>query len=517
MSPQGAVLARFNATMAYAHVGAIASALDAETLAAGPGGQLWFSWGPYPVGVGYLDSKPSVPYPEWESGSEPQAMVLGADGRLWLSFTGAAANSSTGNYGFVDAANLTETAYTARQQVFGLTNGPGLDVSYVSMDNYLYEIATSVSAATASAGPSSIALSLPTPAQAFSKMVVVAASAVIAVGGVLFITFPANLFNLPFDENYEAIATWVARRRRRIRQLLQRPDQPAIARTLAPTSRTHASSSEPGTSTLPMFIAVLDAGALFGSVLDPRFGLNVTTIESFCGVAVATVAGIAIRGVVACVYHRQRARRSPARLRALPLGLVIAATCVAVSRLSGFQPGYLYGIVCAVTFGRRLSTRAEGQLAGLITAAIIATSVIAWLLWLPINPGAQQPGAFAGVVVLDDFLASMFTGGLVGTMIGLLPLRFLPGYSLKEWSTPVWAITFAVALFAVFDILVLSSTSSGSNRAPLLTTFLLFVVVAALTILFREYFSRRWRAAHGVVVRGFRAHLYELLTSHPRP
>jgi hypothetical protein len=44
-----------------------------------------------------------------------------------------------------------------------------------------------------------------------------------------------------------------------------------------------------------------------------------------------------------------------------------------------------------------------------------------------------------------------------------------------------------------------------------------FVVFAALTILFRAYFSRRWRAAHGVVVRGFRAHLDDLLTSHPMP
>jgi hypothetical protein len=262
---------------------------------------------------------------------------------------------------------------------------------------------------------------------------------------------------------------------------------------------------------------VLVVGVLFGSLRDPRFGWNLTTVESFVAVAVATVTGIAIRGVVTGVYYRRRVSASSARLRALPLGLVVAGACVAISRLAGFQPGYLYGVVCSVMFLGRLTARDEGRLAGLITIAIVATSVIAWLLWVPISGGAAQPGAFAGVVVLDDFLASTFTGGLVGTMIGLLPLRFLPGYSLKQWSTPVWAMTFAAVLFGVVDILLLSSRSTGPNRAPLLTTLVLFVLFAAATILFREYFARRWRAAHGVVVRGFRAHARDLLTRRSGP
>ncbi|HAW10018.1 MAG TPA: hypothetical protein DCX12_02895 [Chloroflexi bacterium] len=33
---------------------------------------------------------------------------------------------------------------------------------------------------------------------------------------------------------------------------------------------------------------------------------------------------------------------------------------------------------------------------------------------------------------IADFLASVFVGGLVGTVISLLPLRFLPGWDLSD-------------------------------------------------------------------------------------
>jgi hypothetical protein len=53
-------------------------------------------------------------------------------------------------------------------------------------------------------------------------------------------------------------------------------------------------------------------------------------------------------------------------------------------------------------------------------------------LWFAANDfadayGYSQSGASFVLVILDDFLAAVFVGGLVGTMIGLLPLRFLPG------------------------------------------------------------------------------------------
>lgn len=59
---------------------------------------------------------------------------------------------------------------------------------------------------------SSVASSLPTPAQAFANAGEVVASIAVAAGGTLFITFPAQLFNLTFQENYDLIVAWLRRR-----------------------------------------------------------------------------------------------------------------------------------------------------------------------------------------------------------------------------------------------------------------------------------------------------------------
>jgi hypothetical protein len=367
----------------------------------------------------------------------------------------------------------------------------------------------------AATGPSSIATSLPTPAQAFSNPVVVAVSVAVATGGALFITFPAQLFNLTFEENYPAIAAWVERRRRRFGRILRGAGQVPPPQAPPVPDATAAAEPRGRGSSLAAFVIVLALGSLLGSLLDPKFGANLPTVETYIGVVLAVLTSIAVKGTVAGLYHRRRHRQVAAQLHALPLGLAVAIVCVVVSRLTDFQPGYLYGVICGVTFAVQLNIKQAGHLTELTTLAVIALSVIAWLLWVPVNRGAIQPGAFSGLIVLDDFLAALFVGGLVGTAVGLLPLRFLPGHELKRWSTFAWASTFAVAVFGVIDIIVLSSTSSGGKPAPLLTTIILFVLFGGATLLLREVFIRRSGAAHGVSVVGFRAHVAALFSARP--
>ena len=354
-------------------------------------------------------------------------------------------------------------------------------------------------------GASSIATSLPTPLQAFSNPVLVAASVAVATGGILFITFPAHLFNLTFEENYAAISGWI-QRRRLLRYVSRR------------TRSEHDHSAEkPGRRRrLITFVAVVVLAAVFGSLLDPGFGANVTTVNTAIAIALAVIAGIAVRALVLGAYHRVRHGEARWRFYALPLGLVVALVCVLVSRLTTFQPGYLYGVVCGVVFARRLTDCEEGEATELSALAVLAVSVLAWLLWLPVKDPATRPGAFAGLVILDDLLAAIVIGGLVGSVIGLLPLRFLPGGVLVRWHRrAAWLPTFALALFLVVDVLVITPQSSSGNKAPLITTLLLFIVFGGSSVLFREYFARRWRRDHGVTLVGVRSFLRDLVSAHP--
>ena len=371
-------------------------------------------------------------------------------------------------------------------------------------------------------GVATIAGSLPRPSDAFDSTTTLIVSAAAAVGGIFFLTFPANLFNLTFHENYAAIQAWWMglgsrfRRKRRRASALAAVDPAAPIDTSTPVN---PSAPEPEHENRlrerVWFAFVVLFGALLGALLDPRFGANARTLDSFVAVVATVIVGAALPALVTAVYHRRSAGSAAYRLEALPGGLLIAAACVLVSRMSGFQPGYLYGVVAGVAFTRTLAKRQKGHVLALSTLTTLSVAIVAWFVWVPVDRIAEKPGAFAGVVIADDFLGSMFVGGLVGTVIGLLPLQFLPGWSLKEWHRGVWAALFAIASFGVVDFLLLGHRGQHTKSGSLVTTIVLFVLFAVGSVVFRDYFARKRRAAGGVKLRGFRDWLRDLVTPAP--
>ena len=243
------------------------------------------------------------------------------------------------------------------------------------------------------------------------------------------------------------------------------------------------------------FVLVLVAGALLGAFLDPSFGANARTVLSFMSILVAMVFGVFLSGLVTGGYHRARKHgKVPFKFEALPGGLVVAAVCVLISRGTGFAPGYLYGIVCGVGYTRKLAKNEEGHLVALGAAAKVVLAVAAWAAWSAITRDASKPGTFFGTVLVDDFLASLFVSGMVGTVLSLFPLRFMPGHKLKQWHTGVWALTFGVSFFLLVQVLLRPhSGSSGRSHVPLVTTIVLFVVFAGGSLLFRDHFVRKER------------------------
>ena len=242
------------------------------------------------------------------------------------------------------------------------------------------------------------------------------------------------------------------------------------------------------------FSVVLLAGALVGSLLDPAFGPNLRTVVSYVAIVVAMAAGVYVSGLVTSSYHRARRHgKLPYKLEALPAGLAIGAACVLVSRGTGFEPGYLYGVICGVTFGWQLKKHEEAHLVALGSAAKVLLAVVAWLVWDGVHNYADKAGSFLGAVLLHDFLASLFVSSLVGTVISLFPLRFLPGHTLKSWRRGVWAATFGVSLFVLVQVLLRPHGSSGPPHTPLVTTLALFALFGLGSVLFRQHFVNKRR------------------------
>ena len=353
-------------------------------------------------------------------------------------------------------------------------------------------IATFVTRAGLSSSTSPIATALPTPHQAFSSVVHTVENVAIASAAIVLITFPAQMFNSTLDENYEEILAMWRRFLWRIggkRRLARKRRRNGLQEKNAPQEKSR-------TSELITFAVVVVVGSLIGGFRDPHFGFNLASVANFFGTLGALLVLIAVPAATATAYRRIRGRSTHIELRAIPAGIAVAAVTVLISRLAHFEPGYLYGFVCGIAFAHRLGKSEEGHVVGLESTATLLAAVAAWAAFIPIDGIALRPGANFGVVLVDDWLASIFVGGLVGVTIGLLPLRFLPGGTLAKWHRGVWAAMFGVALFGIVAIML--RPSSGPARpgsAPVITAIVLFVVFGGGSVAFREYFARRRPAA----------------------
>lgn len=323
--------------------------------------------------------------------------------------------------------------------------------------------------------PSTFSSALATPQQSFSSVGTTIANVVITLALMLFITFPAQLFNKTLEENYDDIRDiltrrfgWLARMRREVQR------------------------ESTGRTRLMVFGAVVLGGALLGSLNDPGFGFNASSALTYLGVVASMMVGVWTGTTVAKVYRRARGVDTGGHLHALPAGLVVAGVCVLLSRSTHFTPGYLYGVIFGVAFTAKLTRSVESVGIVVATTATLTLAVLAWILWIPAHDRTLGDSANPGLILAVDVLASMVVGGFVGSVIGLFPLRFLNGGTLFTWNRGVWGGTFGVALFGLVQVLLHPGSSPAhSGNAPVITAIVLFALFGVVSVGFNQYFERR--------------------------
>ena len=166
-----------------------------------------------------------------------------------------------------------------------------------------------------------VASKLETPGEIFHSPGHDVVNAVITVGAVIFITFPANIFNQTFSENYEEILLIFGNWRRRLRRLFgvftpRTPDPapPAAASVAAGTAvvatpatdvlSSKSTENSPDRVTLFGFLLVLVIGSIFGGLLDPRFGMNRQSLVSFGATLLAFTWGAILSWLIARAFRR---------------------------------------------------------------------------------------------------------------------------------------------------------------------------------------------------------------------
>ncbi|MBV9292015.1 MAG: hypothetical protein JO222_06160, partial [Frankiales bacterium] len=304
---------------------------------------------------------------------------------------------------------------------------------------------------------SALTAALDTPARVLGSPLRDLANIAIALGVMLFITFPANLFNKTFEENYDDIAAFWRRRLGPVGMAAGRwKETPSdVRRRLG-------------------YAATVVIGAVLGMELNPATGADLASLTNFLATMATIVASTMLGFGVSVWFRRRRGIATRAQVHGLPGGLLVAAICVALSRGAHFRPGYLYGVVAGVSFAAALGKRENGQLVALSHVVSFAVAIAAWLIWIPVNHAASHPGSSLALVGIDDVLGALFVGALVGGTIQLIPLSFMPGRALAAWHRGVWSAVFVVTLFTlVAAVLNPGQSNVHPGEASIITAVIL--------------------------------------------
>ncbi len=279
----------------------------------------------------------------------------------------------------------------------------------------------------------------------------------------LLIPFPGQLFNSTLEKNAEEVRGWF--RWFRLPAGLQRGDL-----WRSPVG-------------VGVFIGV--ASVLY-ALLDPGLGLNLASLAEVVGFAIGILLTTAVFSLPSFLLHRRAG--SAGALKVLPLSLVVGAVCVLISRLTSFEPGYLYGLLLGLHFAHDLGAAGEGRSVSLAALTMVAAALVAWVLL-----GAMGDSGDIVGIALRTALASTMVGGLEGAALGLLPLRFQPGERVWAWNRLIWGALFAGSMF-LFVLLLVNPASgylSDSSNTPLVTIVALLVAFGAVSIGFWGYFRFR--------------------------
>ena len=165
-----------------------------------------------------------------------------------------------------------------------------------------------------------------------------------------------------------------------------------------------------------------------------------------------------------------------------------------LTRLTNFQPGYLYGLVVAVVVASEVSVAVEGKAMATAAASTLLVAVAAWfgLLWADgLGSAGSDPGL--PIIALQTAFVMAVVAGVELTFFGMLPLRFLPGEKVFRWNRPVWAALLGCGIFAFVHVIInpRSGYLADSNRTPMVTIVALLMFFGLSSVAFWAYFRFR--------------------------
>jgi hypothetical protein len=335
----------------------------------------------------------------------------------------------------------------------------------------------------------SVLSALPTAATAFTL-----ANLLWAAGGtvvlVLLIAFPSYLLDSASEKGLERFDAWRARRR----PAKATPTAAAAAGAEAPVEL--AGIAGISWRTLPLALLGVLAASLISSFIDPGFGFSVAGLRVFLSFFASFLFDAVAAWFLLIWFVRRTDPGAAASFRFAPASLVVVAIAVLFTRLTGFQPGIVFGLVAGVAFGSVLADTVKARVALIGLGYSFVLGLAGWFGYSAIA-GASAAHPSAIVVFLEELLAAMAVGGIAALPISLIPLRGLLGGEIFAWRKGVWAAAYALGLLAFFVVLMPKPFSWATVGISVWAWGILFAAYAIVAVVLWLVLAKPWRREDG--------------------
>ena len=183
----------------------------------------------------------------------------------------------------------------------------------------------------------------------------------------------------------------------------------------------------------------------------------------------------------------------PAVVRVFPVGVLVAVLAVVITRITGFQPGLMYGFVAAnaVIQPARLSADQEGKKALASSIVLLALCAVAWGLVGPLRTLAQDHNGGFWASIPEGIAVGLFVAGLEGLFFQMIPIEFLDGHKLFKWNKPAWLAVSLVSGFLFWEALInddqdaLHAVGATKSVVALVVVICCLAATIALWLFFR--------------------------------
>jgi hypothetical protein len=245
--------------------------------------------------------------------------------------------------------------------------------------------------------------------------------------------------------------------------------------------------------------AVLGATAFVYGFLSPDFTFDVRSALLIASLVVGLgiVTFLAEGGSAIIATHRLGARSS---VELYAAAIAVAIVCVVLSRLVDFQPGIVYGFVASnlMVAPAVLSRRQNAQVVIIPALGLLAASLCAWVLLIPLQPAAHADGGWF-LALLDSIAGIVFVAGLEGLFYSMIPLTFLDGKVVFDWSPWVWALMFGTATFLFWELVINEDAAylDAFKQTRVVTALALVAVYAVVTFGTWAFFKARESRGEG--------------------